>query len=178
MSQKPQPKPNKPPKPKKPQPHRGKPPKPKKPHPPPKQHHRQHHKTGAISKRAGFEWPLAMNDQLDTCAAAAIGSSILLQLGLWVDDDLLACTGENLTLPELFEVAKVSGIDGIILKEAWQVHERFAGTCGGLVIALELEDGEHHAALTLGRGMMASWGGAVPIEGTVTEAWWPEWSKG
>lgn len=132
----------------------------------------------APAPASGTSWPLAMNDELETCTMAAIGCSLLASQNTSVPGSILASYGESLGLREAFESVSSAGLYGYALKNALAVPEGLAGCVPGLVIGMKLPDGSPHAAMTLGSGMMASWGGAVPLEGTVEEAWMLTWEAG
>lgn len=145
-----------------------KPVKPKKPARPKKPVH-------AISFRRGDTWPLVWNDRLETCGLAALGSSFLMSVGTWPDEDALSSYGTALSLMETFETAMDIGICGVTLKKALSVSWSEAEDLPGVVIGMTLDDGDYHAAMSLGEGLMTSWGGIVPLEGTVEEAWILNW---
>jgi len=146
-------------------------------HPPVPSHpkhpkHPKHHGggRGAIAPAHGHDWILAMNDQLDTCVIAAVANSLYQKTGTWVPDKELVPFGEDISISRCFDMIMDSGLGGHELYSASLVNWPSSGS----VMGMRIPEGPH-AALYLGGGIMASWGGAVAIHGVIEEIWDLEW---
>ena len=95
------------------------------------------------------------------CVAVAVARV----LGLRADQVLPYCQPGGDLISDVLEALAADGLAG----EFWAAEPDEG--LPGMVIGLTMPEGMH-AAVTMGDGLMWSWGLAMPLRGSVDEAWW------
>lgn len=129
----------------------------------------------AIGAARGTSWILAANDDLETCTIAAIANSLRYWKGITARDDELLSFGESLDLATALKMTMMFGMSGARLRRASMVPgwTMKPGDIAGMMI----ESGPH-AALYLGAGNWASWGGVIRLDDEspeIEEVWQLDW---